>query len=149
MVAEMEDIQSVLVRPDDVIMQDHHIVKSLKFSTIVMAESIGNILQHFLAKKEHVAVRGFTDTFVKAGEYEIMTRDLLNRLLPFARFRNMLVHQYWRVENGLFVENLRAGLPDFRLFVKQIRQVATETPSNSNLCQAKAVISTPWKPGRS
>lgn len=70
MVVEMEDIQSVLAMPDDKIVQDRHIVKSLKFSTIVMAESIGNILQHFLAKKEHVAVHGFTDIFVKAGEYE-------------------------------------------------------------------------------
>ncbi len=118
MVAEVEDIQSVLARPDDKIVQDHHIIKSLKFSTIVIAESIGNILQHLLAKKEHLAVRGFTEAFVKAGEYEIISGDLLNRLLPFARFRNMLVHQYWRVENGLFVENLRAGLPDFRLFIK-------------------------------
>ena len=77
-----------------------------------------------------MAVRGFTEAFVKAGEYEIISGDLLNRLLPFARFRNMLVHQYWRVENGLFVENLRAGLPDFRLFIKQIRQVASESPSD-------------------
>lgn len=57
-----------------------------------------------------------------------MTKDLLNRLLPFARFRNMLVHQYWRVEDGMFIENLRAGLPDFRMFIKQVRQIATELP---------------------
>lgn len=127
MVAEMEDIQSVLAMPDNRIVQDHHIVKSLKFSTIVMAESIGNILQHLLAKKEHVAVHGFTDTFVKAGEYEIMSKDLLHRLLPFARFRNMLVHQYWRVEDGMFIENLRTGVPDFRLFMKQVRQITSES----------------------
>jgi uncharacterized protein YutE (UPF0331/DUF86 family) len=106
----MEDIQSVLAMSDDKIVQDHHIVKSLKFSTIVMAESIGNILQHFLAKNKHVAVHGFTDTFVKAGEHEIMARDLLNRLLPFARFRNMLVHQYRRVEDGMFIKNSTFGI---------------------------------------
>jgi len=55
MVAEMEDIQSVLAMPDKKIVQDHHMVKSLKFSTIIIAESVGNILQHFLAKKERVA----------------------------------------------------------------------------------------------
>ena len=93
-----------------------------------MAESVGNILQHFLAKKERVAVRGFKDAFVRAGEYKIMPGDLLNRLLPFARFRNMLVHQYWRVEDRMFIENLRAGLPDFRLFIKQVRLIATESP---------------------
>ena len=128
MVEELEDIQSVLVMPDDRIVRDRHILKSLKFSTIVVAESMANILQHFLAKREHVAVHGFTDTFAKAGEYEIMTKDLLNRLLPFARFRNMLVHPYWRVEDGLFIENLRGGLSDFRLFIKQVRLIAGESP---------------------
>ena len=127
MVAEVEDIQAVLARSDEKIVQDHHIIKSLKFSTIVMAESIGNILQHFLAKKEHVAVHGFTDAFVKAREYEILPGNLLDRLLPFARFRNMLVHQYWRVENGLFIENLRAGLPDFRIFINRVRQITAES----------------------
>jgi len=128
MVSELEDIQSVLAMPDDRIVRDRHILKSLKFSTIVVAESMGNILQHFLAKREHVAVHGFTDTFAKSGEHEIMAKDLLNRLLPFARFRNMLVHQYWRVEDGLFIENLRAGLSDFRLFIREARQIAGEWP---------------------
>ncbi len=128
MVAELEDIQSVLAMPDERIVRDRHILKSLKFSTIVVAEIMGNILQHFLAKREHVAVHGFTDTFAKAGEYEVMTKGLLNRLFPFARFRNMLVHQYWRVEDGLFIENLRAGLSDFRLFIREARQIAGEWP---------------------
>ena len=115
--------------PDDGIVRDRHILKSLKFSTIVVAQSMGNnILQHFLARREHVAVHGFTDTFAKSGEHEIMAKDLLNRLLPFARFRNMLVHQYWRLEDGLFIENLSAGLSDFRLFIREVRRIAGEWP---------------------
>jgi len=56
-----------------------------------------------------------------------MPQELLNRLIPFARFRNILVHQYWRVEDRMFMENLRAGLPDFRLFIKQVKQIANES----------------------
>ncbi len=42
------------------------------------------------------------------------------------RFRNMLVHQYWRVDNRVFVKNLKNGLNDFRIFVNEIKKIINE-----------------------
>ena len=38
----------------------------------------------------------------------------------------MLVHQYWRVDNNVFENNLRDGLNDFRMFVNEIRKIIKE-----------------------
>ena len=120
---EVYDVKSILNEPDEQVLQDRHLIKSLKYSTIVIAEAIGSLFQHILAKKHSVAVRGYTEAFVKAKEYRIVSPELIERLLPFARFRNMLVHQYWRVKDQLFLKNIREGLQDFETFVKKINEL--------------------------
>jgi uncharacterized protein YutE (UPF0331/DUF86 family) len=56
----------------------------------------------------------------------VISTKLLTRLQPFFRFRNMLVHQYWRVDNKVFESDLRNGLNDFRMFVNEIRKIIKE-----------------------
>ena len=34
----------------------------------------------------------------------------------------MLVHQYWRIDDMIFLENLREGIDDFQLFMKEIHE---------------------------
>jgi len=120
---EVYDVKSILNEPDEQVLQDRHLIKSLKYSTIVIAEAIGSLFQHILARKHSTAVRGYTEAFVKAKEYRIVSQELIERLLPFARFRNMLVHQYWRVKDQLFLKNIREGIQDFETFVKKINEL--------------------------
>jgi len=75
------------------------VLKSLKYSTIVIAEAIASILQHILAKKHNIVVDGYTSVFIKSKERQIISDNLMARLQPFIQFRNMLVHQYWRVDD--------------------------------------------------
>jgi uncharacterized protein YutE (UPF0331/DUF86 family) len=106
--------------------QDPHILKSLKYSTIVIAEAIASTLQHILAKKYNVVIDGYMAVFSKSKYNKVISTKLLTRLQPFFRFRNMLVHQYWRVDNNVFESNLRDGLNDFRIFVNEIRKIIKE-----------------------
>lgn len=119
---ETYDLYSILADKDELVLQDPHLLKSIKYSIIVVAEAIGSTLQHILAKKHSVVIRGYAEAFVKAKEYQVVPMDLLDRLQSFARFRNMLVHQYWRVDDHLFLRNLRSGLDDFRTFVRTIKE---------------------------
>ena len=48
--AETIDIEKIINQKND-LLQDPHILKSLKYSTIVIAEAIASTLQHILAKK--------------------------------------------------------------------------------------------------
>ena len=114
------------------LVQDPHILKSLKYSTIVIAEAIASTLQHILAKKYNVVIDGYMAVFSKSKDNEVISTKLLTRLQPFFRFRNMLVHQYWRVDNKVFESNLRDGLNDFRLFVNDIRKIIKEDSEETN-----------------
>ena len=108
------------------LVQDPHILKSFKYSTIVIAEAIASTLQHILAKKYNVVIDGYMAVFSKSKDNKVISAKLLMRLQPFFRFRNMLVHQYWRVDNNVFESNLRDGLNDFRIFVNEIRKIIKE-----------------------
>ena len=124
--AEAIDIESIVGikgKETDDLLQDPHSLKSLKYSTIVIAEAIASTLQHILAKKFNVVIDGYMSIFTESKKYSLIPVELLKRLHPFFRFRNMLAHQYWRVDDKLFVENLRDGLDDFRAFVNEIRQI--------------------------
>jgi uncharacterized protein YutE (UPF0331/DUF86 family) len=121
-VAEVADIGKILAIPDGEILSDRAKLKSLKYSVIVIAEAMTGTLQHILAKKHSVAVDGDSDALMKSAQHKVVDEDLLGRLRPFFVFRNMLVHQYWRVQDETFLGNLRVGLNDFREFVRQLRQ---------------------------
>jgi uncharacterized protein YutE (UPF0331/DUF86 family) len=128
--AESIDIEKTFVRKskksEDLVQQDPHILKSLKYSTIVIAEAIASTLQHILAKKYNVVIDGYMAVFSRSKENRVISTKLLTRLQPFFRFRNMLDHQYWRVDNKVFESNLREGLHDFRIFVNEIRKIIEE-----------------------
>ena len=123
---DMEKIISQKGRKFDDFLQDPHILKSLKYSVIVIAEAIAGTLQHVLAKKHNIVIDGYMAVFRESKEHKVISIELLTRLQPFFRFRNMLVHQYWRVDNKVFVENLRNGLNDFRIFVNETRKIINE-----------------------
>ena len=128
--AETIDIEKIFDRKskkgEDLVQQDPYILKSLKYSTIVIAEAIASTLQHILAKKYNVVIDGYMAVFSRSKENKVISTKLLTRLQPFFRFRNMLVHQYWRVDNKVFESNLREGLHDFRIFVNEIRKIIEE-----------------------
>jgi len=127
--AETIDIEKIIVQQGNKkggLTQDPHILKSLKYSTIVIAEAIAGTLQHILAKKYNVVIDGYMAVFRESRDNKVISTKLLTRLQPFFRFRNMLVHQYWRVDNKVFESNLRDGLNDFRMFVNEIRKIIKE-----------------------
>ena len=124
--AETIDIENIISQKDKNtinLMQDPHILKSLKYSTIVIAEAIASTLQHILSKKHNVVIDGYMAAFSESKEHKVIPTEILTKLQPFIRFRNMLVHQYWRVDDKVFMENLKNGLNDFRGFVNQVRKI--------------------------
>ena len=99
----------------------------LKYSTIVIAEAIAATLQYILAKRHNGVVEGCIEVFTKTIDFRILSNNLVSRLQPFLRFRNMLVHQYWRVNDQTFLANLRDGLRDFHEFGTDMRGLLDDT----------------------
>ncbi len=119
---EMADIHSLIDNyTDNEITGNIHYLKSLKLSVIQITEAIGIILQHLLARVFKESVDGYQTVMDKARERKIISEDLYLRLKKFVRFRNMLVHGYWKVDNQTFLKNMRKGIKDFSDFLEEIK----------------------------
>jgi uncharacterized protein YutE (UPF0331/DUF86 family) len=135
---EAVDITEVLTQSDEEIIASSRQIKSCKYSVIVISEAMASILQHILAKRFKTAIDGYTEAFMKSRQFGVISEDLANRLQPFIRFRNMLVHQYWRVDDSKFIADLRSGLDDFKAFIREIRKLTNESAATSNSGEGEA-----------
>ena len=61
--------------------------------------------------------------FAILGEAGILPQDLSQNLQQMARFRNMLVHVYWKVDYDRVYQILQRHLDDLRAFVRVIGEL--------------------------
>lgn len=61
--------------------------------------------------------------FGALGSAGIILPDLASRLQQMARFRNLLVHVYWRIDYGRVYDVLEHDLGDLRAFVGVVSQL--------------------------
>ena len=72
------------------------------------------------------------DVFNKSMICSLLPEELLERLKPFIVFRNMLVHQYWKVKDEIFLNNMRNGIKDFRDFTINIKNQLKDAVQNDS-----------------
>ncbi|MCD6454191.1 MAG: DUF86 domain-containing protein [Candidatus Aminicenantes bacterium] len=82
---------------------------------------MANILQHILANKRGIPVKGYVDTIVKAGKEGIISPELSSKLKPFFDFRNSIVHRYWIISDEKLLILVRENLSDFERFAEEIK----------------------------
>ena len=120
---ETEELQPIVGQQDDKVLSSSHMMKSCKYSIIVITGAIAAALQHIPAKKYRVPVNGYTEVLNKSGQLQILSKELVAKLQPFVRFRNMLFYHCWRVDDRRFPRDLREGIGDFRQFVREINDL--------------------------
>jgi uncharacterized protein YutE (UPF0331/DUF86 family) len=59
----------------------------------------------------------------------VLQGDLVGRLVEMVKFRNMLVHLYWKIENDRLYQYLRENLGDFEAFKEAIRKYLKKSSS--------------------
>lgn len=93
---------------------------SIKYYLILAIEACVDICNHITAKKRIGVPESYSDCFKMLADNDIVTRELSNKLVNMAKFRNLLVHLYWKVDNEKVCEILQSELDDFGEFIRQI-----------------------------
>jgi len=124
-----EDIRGLITRyGDDQILKDRYLLKALKYCLIEIAEAMADTLQHLLSRTKGLAAESYLELVEKASQSALIDPDLLGRLKFFFKFRNMLVHRYWEIEDRRLLQDTRKGLEDFELFMGAVT-IALAGPS--------------------
>lgn len=99
---------------------DYRNTDSAKYLLIVVTEAAIDLCNHIVARRGGRAPQDYADCFAILAELDVIDLDLANRLKRMARFRNLIVHLYWRVDNRRVYQIIHANLDDLDAFRQKV-----------------------------
>lgn len=72
------------------------------------------------------APESYSDIFIQLERAGLIDKDLSERLIKMAKFRNRLVHVYWDLDPSMLYDYLNNNLQDFHLFIKMVNSYYTD-----------------------
>lgn len=102
------------------LLADPDALAAVKYRLVVGIEICIDIGHHIISSEGLRAPDDFADVFASLAEGEFLPKEMVEALQEMARFRNLLVHLYERVDDRRVVEILKSRLGDFDAFREQI-----------------------------
>jgi uncharacterized protein YutE (UPF0331/DUF86 family) len=107
---------------EDEFLSHYEKVDTSKYNFIVAIEAIIDICNRIISKRKLGFPQDYSDVIKLMGQQGVLEGDLVGRLLEMVKFRNMLVHIYWKIENDRLYKYLKENLNDFEAFKEAIRK---------------------------
>lgn len=86
------------------------------YRLLIAIEAALGICFHVSAKRLHQVPEEYAGCFSTLERAGLIPPDLSNRLQQMTRFRNLLVHVYWKIDYGQVYEIITTRLDDLRAF---------------------------------
>ena len=79
----------------------------------MMIEICADVGSHIISDRGYRIPKTYADTFRVLYESKVIKKNLFERMERMAKFRNILVHHYDKVDAGIVVGILKSNLSDF------------------------------------
>ena len=99
-------LRQYAVAPSDQILASVEKLGSLKYHFVLAIEASIDICQHITSRLFSDVPESYADCFKALAEHKVIDKELSDQMGDLARFRNVLVHLYWKVDNGIVVDKL-------------------------------------------
>ena len=100
--------------------QDRRAVNSAKYLLIVATEAALDICNHLVSRRGPRSPADYADCIGILGEMGAIDLELRGRLVKMARFRNLIVHLYWRVDDREVHRVIREDLTDLDVYLRAV-----------------------------
>ena len=105
---------------EETFLADFRNTESAKYLLIVAIEAAIDICNHIVARGGGRSPQDYADCFEVLAELGVLQPALVERLKRMARFRNLVVHLYWQVDNRLVYRVICEDLEDLETFGQEI-----------------------------
>jgi len=106
---------------------DFRNTESAKYLLVTAVEAAIDLCNHLVAKQGGRSPQDYADCFQVLAELGVIGGDFAQRLSQMARFRNLLVHLYWQVDNQRVYQIIQNNLSDLKSFRQAILEYLHET----------------------
>ncbi|MBE3587841.1 MAG: DUF86 domain-containing protein [Thermoanaerobacteraceae bacterium] len=124
-IADMEKALAILDQisriPEKDFLEDQILISGAKYQLIVAIEAAQNLCNHLAARVAREAPESYADCFRILGRKRIISKELALKLASMARFRNLLVHQYGKVDDSTVYQILKNDTGDISKYTEEIR----------------------------
>ena len=101
-------------------LDDWKIQRIVERTLQMMIETCLDIASHIIADKELRVPMSYSDTFKVLHEEKIVSSELFSALDKMAKFRNVVVHHYEKIDAEIVVSILKKDLKDFEQYKNAI-----------------------------
>jgi len=106
------------------LLRDDDLLAAVKYRFIVAVEVCIDVGRHVVASEGLRAPLDYADTFAVLADAELLDPAIAAELRDTARFRNLLVHGYAKVDDTRVVEILRDRVDDLAAFRTALARAA-------------------------
>lgn len=122
--AEIDALRRLARRDARDLLLDDDLLAAVKYRFIVAIEVCIDLGRHVVASEGLRAPLDYADVFSVLAEAELLDAGAAADLRDTARFRNLLVHQYARVDDTRVVEILQERVDDLAAFRTALARAA-------------------------
>lgn len=108
--------------PLETFLSDSKYHDSAKYNLIVAVESLIDLCNHVIAQEKLGKPEDYADVFRIIGSKLALKDDFIKRLEKMAKFRNLVVHLYWKVDNVEVYNIVKSNLDDFDVIKKALKE---------------------------
>lgn len=112
--------------PLETFLSDSKYYDSAKYNLIVAVESLIDLCNHVIAQEKLGKPEDYADVFRIIGSKLALKDDFIKRLEKMAKFRNLVVHLYWKVDNAEVYSIVKNNLDDFEVIKKALREYLSQ-----------------------
>ena len=112
----VERLEKIRNDPMDMFLKDRDTQDIACYRLLVAIEAALGICYHITAKQLKKVPEQYAECFALVGDAGIISSELSENLQKMARFRNLLVHMYWKVDYEAVYQIIQNGLNDLRRF---------------------------------
>ena len=101
-------------------------IQAIKYSLFEIIEASIDIASHIISAKGLQRAESYAEMFEILGKNDIIKTQLSKELSNMARFRNVLVHGYAKIDNSKVLVFIKEKLLDVENYIKAIIELIKE-----------------------
>ncbi|MEW6273553.1 MAG: DUF86 domain-containing protein [Bacillota bacterium] len=114
-------LNTIARKTEEEFLSDQIFISSAKYELIVAIEAAQSICNHLAARVAKEAPDSYADCFRILGKDKVISQELAKKLVSMAKFRNLLVHQYGKVDDTIVYGILKNDTADLITYIEQIK----------------------------
>ena len=99
---------------------DWKIQRIIERTLQIMIETCVDVAGHIISDREYRIPKSYADTFGVLYEEKVIGKELFDTMEKIAKFRNIVIHNYDKVDASIVITILRKHLDDFLTYKNAI-----------------------------